>query len=257
MDQALSVKDIQAAFASYRARMRLTTQDAVAYFGKDIPGVAAHSIGVAFDMLDPAVIQAVKELDDRMLNTLAADLRETVRQAIQAGLEAGVGPRTIARELREIIGLAPNQEQAVRNFQRALEGDASAGNPLDRKLRDRRFDATIRKGALTGEQVDKMTSAYRRRMLAFNAETNARTATLDSLKLGQNLAWEDAVQAGIIDRASLVKQWKGVMDDREREEHVAMEGETVGFDDFYSNGEQIPGESTFNCRCLSIVYATA
>jgi hypothetical protein len=29
-----------------------------------------------------------------------------------------------------------------------------------------------------------MTDAYRRRMVAFNAETNARTASLDSMKAG-------------------------------------------------------------------------
>jgi hypothetical protein len=28
----------------------------------------------------------------------------------------------------------------------------------------------------------------------------------------------------------------------------------VPFDDTYSNGEMVPGESTYNCRCVSIVF---
>jgi SPP1 gp7 family putative phage head morphogenesis protein len=43
------------------------------------------------------------------------------------------------------------------------------------------------------------------------------------------------------------KQWSGVLDDKERDEHVAMEGETVGIDEEFSNGLQYPSEP--NCRC--------
>lgn len=243
---ALSDENLNAAFAKYRARMQVTTRDAVGYFGRDL--------GIGFDLLNPVMVDAIRGLDTRMMQTLKADIREVARATIQRGLERGVGPRTTARELRAVVGLAPNQETAVDNFRRALQGDASAGSPLDRALRDRRFDRVVRRGNLTPEQIDRMTDAYRRRMLAFNAETNARTATLDAMKLGQDLAWREARDAGLIPDGALRKQWKGVLDVREREEHVEMEGETVPFDQPYSNGEMIPGESTFNCRCLSIVY---
>ena len=181
-------------------------------------------------------------------------MRETFRAHIENGLRDGVNPRTVARELRTVIGLAPNQEEAVRNFRRALEGAEGARSPLAYKLRDKRFDGTIGKGNLTTAQIEKMAEAYRRKMVAFNAETNARTATLDSLKLGQRLSWEDAVDKGIVDRNALVKTWAGTLDERERPEHVAMEGETVRFDEPFSNGEMTPGDSTYNCRCIARFY---
>ena len=252
---ALTDADFATAFSGYRARIQLVTRDAAAYFGKDIPGVPAKTVGVAFDYLNPRVVDAVRQLDSKMMQTLATDTRQTVRDIIQKGLESGAGPRQTARALRDVLALSPKQLAAVENYRDALvAGDK--GKALGYELRDKRFDGITKRGALTPAQVDKMEAAYRARMVAFNAETNARTATLDAFKLGQELSWQDAKDKGLLgERDVLVKQWKGVMDAREREEHIAMEGETVLMDERYSNGDMIPGESTYNCRCLSIVYA--
>lgn len=46
------------------------------------------------------------------------------------------------------------------------------------------------------------------------------------------------------------KTWSGSLDDRERDEHVAMEGETVPIDETFSNGLMYPSEP--NCRCTTI-----
>jgi SPP1 gp7 family putative phage head morphogenesis protein len=51
---------------------------------------------------------------------------------------------------------------------------------------------------------------------------------------------------------SFLKTWFGVMDDRERDEHVALEGETVGIDENFSNGLQYPSEP--NCRCAAVTH---
>jgi uncharacterized protein with gpF-like domain len=55
-----------------------------------------------------------------------------------------------------------------------------------------------------------------------------------------------------VDRALLVKTWRGVKDLRERPSHLAMEGQTVGFDESFSNGQEIPGDDEYNCRCVAI-----
>ena len=270
---ALTDADFATAFSGYRARIQLVTRDAAAYFGKSIPGVPVKTVGVAFDYLNPRVVDAVRQLDSKIMQTLATDTRQTVRDIIQKGLESGAGPRQTARALRDVLALSPNQLAAVQNYRDAVrfkgglmseseraawieQGFDKTRRALGYELRDKRFDGITKRGALTPAQVDKMEAAYRSRMVAFNAETNARTATLDAFKLGQELSWKDAKDKGLLgERDVLVKQWKGVMDDRERPEHVALEGETVPIDVPYSNGEMIPGESTYNCRCLSIVYA--
>lgn len=245
------------AFRKLREQLQTTTARQVRYFVRDLPfgGRVDGTIAVGFDVLNPKVIDAVRSLDTKVMTTLTSDVRETTRAVVEAGLRDGVGPRAIARELRDVIGLAPNQEQAIRNFRALLErGDREA---LKRALRDRRFDKTFQKAlgpngkGLSEAQVDKMVDAYRKRMIAFNAETNARTASLQAMKTGQHLSWQEAVDKGIVDGARLKKTWVGVMDDRERPEHMAMEGATVPWDQAYSNGNMIPGDDTFNCRCVS------
>lgn len=251
LDDLLGDPRFNAATSHVRARLRVGVELATERFASDLP----RSINppsepvIAFDILNPRVIDAVRELETRVITTLREDIRGSVRQHVQAGLEAGQPPRVVARGLRDVIGLAPTQEEYVRSFRRKLKGD---GNPLENKLRDRRFDALIKKGNLTEPQIDKMVEAYRRRFVAHNAETNARTAALDAQRLGQRLSWEHAIENGLVEREHLTKTWRGVMDDRERPSHVVMEGQTVPFDQPFSNGQMIPGENEFNCRCVAI-----
>jgi hypothetical protein len=264
LERTLADAALETAFQPVRQQLQETAADAARYFARDIAVPATmRTVAIGFDVLNPKVIDALRTLDTRVMTRLAADVRASLAQHIEAGLRAGVGPRTIARGMRDVVALAPNQERAVANFEAMLRtGDRAA---LTRALRDHRYDGTLRtllgegKPGLSADQIERMTSAYRRRMVAFNAETQARTATLDALKQGQRLAWEDARAKGVIPEGSVLKKsWKGVLDDREREEHVAMEGVTVPFDDPYilPDGlmEMEPGDGEFNCRCLSIIY---
>jgi hypothetical protein len=211
-------------------------------------GLVDGVVGVGFDVLNPRVVDAIRRLDDRAIKTLKADIREGVRVVVENGLRDGVAPRTIARDVKGMIGLAPNQREYIQNYRDELEAGSQAA--LDRQLRDRRYDARTARGAMTEVQIDRAVAAYEKRLLQFNATTNARTMAGDSLKLGQHLSWQDAVDNGMVDKGQVWKRWVGVMDDRERPEHVEMEGDTVAFDAAFSNGEYIPGESTFNCRCI-------
>jgi hypothetical protein len=257
---ALSNPVLDRAFAPFGERLRSATEKQFKYFTRDLPkaGKVDGVVGVSFDVLNPKVIDAIRALDTKVIQNLQDDVRETVRAYVENGLRDGASPIEIARGLRNVIGLSPTQQEAVRNFRRMLEaGDRTA---LKRTLRDKRFDKTLERAlgadgeGLTAPRVEAMTNAYRRKMLAFNAETNARTASLDAMKLGQRLSWQDAADNGIVDGDRLMKRWVGVMDDRERPEHVEMEGEEVAFDELFSNGEMVPGDSTYNCRCVAIYF---
>ena len=48
------------------------------------------------------------------------------------------------------------------------------------------------------------------------------------------------------------KEWITSRDDRVRDEHMEMEGETVGLEERYSNGDDFVGESSINCRCSEL-----
>jgi hypothetical protein len=252
--EALSGAVMDRAMIPLRQRIRENVGSHVKYFTNDLPrgGKVDGVVAVSFDVLNPKVIEGIRTLDTKVIDRLKTDARDSVRAFVENGIRDGENPRVIARRIREVVGLAPNQEEAVRNYRRALEGKEGARSPTAYKLRDRRFDRFDGK-EMNAARIDKAVEAYRKRFVAWNAETNARTASLDAMKLGQRLSWQEAADKGVVDGTKLTKTWRGVKDDRERPEHLAMEGETVPFDSPFSNGEMVPGDSTFNCRCVSIV----
>lgn len=215
------------------------------------------TVGVRFDLLNPDVVTAVRTMETRAIGTMQADIRETVRQTMERGLTAGQNPTVIARELRGVLGLAPNQEAAVQHFRQALEaGDRRA---LGYRLRDARYDRTLAKAlgedgtGLSKPQVEKMVTAYRRRMVSRNAETMARTLAHEAYAVGQKAAIADGVRSGALDGSRMVRKWIGVGDAVERPEHLAMNNTVVPWDAPYPNGDAYAGQgSPWNCRCRDL-----
>jgi uncharacterized protein with gpF-like domain len=245
---ALVVNDatVAAALQPMRDELRSGIIDAVRYYQKQLPKPPVGTIGISFDYLNPRVIDAIRSLETRVMTSLTEDVRAVVRSVIERGMLDKIGPKALAQELRSVIGLGPSQLEQVANFRAKLEAGKSVTSYT---LRDKRF-----KPPTTPEQVDKQVAAYLKKRIAQNAETISRTASLDAMKLGQRLSWQDAIEQGFVDGARMRKRWSGVLDDRERPEHWAMEGQTVGFDERFSNGEMIPGDSTYGCRCLPMYF---
>ena len=215
----------------------------------------------AFDVLAPQVLERVQSMATVSLGKFAQDVQASIRAEATLGLLRGENPRTTARRIRDAVGLAPNQQEAVSNFRNALEVAGSNKDALGYALRDKRFDATIRAARAAGrslsvQQMDRMTEAYERRFVAFHAETIARTTALDANKLGQELAFEQAADAGAVEPSRLVKRWVATLDDRVRDAHAEMDGVEVMYDDPWNvpgEGLQMyPGEGTYNCRCASV-----
>lgn len=254
--EVLNQDVLDRAFIPYRQKLRQNIERGFRYAVPELPkaGKIDGVVSVMFDHLSPTVIDAIRGLETEAINTLQADVKEVSRAFLENGLRDGRAPIVVARELRSIIGLAPNQLDAVENFRRMLEeGDREA---LTRQLRDRRFDTVLRRmlGAdgpgLSSAQVETMTSAYNRKFVAFNANVNAQTHTFDSYKVGQKLAWEEADEKGVIPVGFiLMRQWIGKDDGRERPEHLAMNNEIVPADQPYSNGQSYAGEGDWGCRC--------
>lgn len=253
--QALNASLMDSAFLPVRDRLRSSVGRSIAYFAREIPppppaAPAGASVRIGFDVLNPRIVDGIRTLETKVVTGLQDDVRETVRAYVENSLRDGTHSSVIARNLRSVVGLGPSQLQEVQNYRDALNGE-NGRSIKDYTLRDKRFDRTIAKGDLTPDQVDKMVERYTERRIAQNTETVAHTASMDAMKMGQHLSMADAVERGIYDPDRLVKTWVGVMDARERASHVAMEHETVPWDQPYSNGQNFPGQDEFNCRCLS------
>ncbi len=238
----------------------LVREDFAAAASKQLARMPSPLAGARFDLLNPRAVRAAIGLETAALKTLTADAAETVRQAAARGIQAGLNPRTVARGIREAIGLAPNQEAAVVNFRDALSRAESSKDALGYALRDRRFDRTLRAvrtsgTPLTATQLNDMTDAYRRRALNWNAETHARTAALDAQRAGNTEAWNTALEDSGFDRRRVTKRWVATMDARTRPEHAEANGTVVPFDEPFpvDGGVMTPGEGVYNCRCVELV----
>jgi hypothetical protein len=238
----------------------------------------------SFDMLNPNVVDAIRQLNTRAVTRLTDDFRATFLQTVEDGLRAGKTPLAIARKVKRGIGLAPHQAQAVANFNaELLTGERKAlsrvlargvirtpsGELVYRKghaagkglsARDMRIlQRKLGEKALTARQIRRMTRDYEKRLIALNVEANARTIALDASRLSQRLSWENAAHFGLVDTEDMTRTWIAVAgpggDGRNRPHHLALHGTTVGWNQYYPNGELVPGESTYNCRCTELIGA--
>jgi hypothetical protein len=237
-------------YSGIRSEVRRAIQEAIRFQAPDVPKGPTKAVSVGFDILNPVHIEAARSLETRVIQQFKDDTRGAIKQAVERGLAEGKGPYAISKSLRDVVGLAPSQEMAVANFRQALE-EGKVGRAMRYTLRDKRLKISKE---MTPAQIDKAVNAYRKRFIAHHADTVSRSATLDALKKGQQLAWEQAIENGAVSRERLQKTWVTVGDTRVRESHQAMNGETVPFDSAYSNGQYIPGQpDEWNCRCLSRV----
>lgn len=245
---------LQRAFYPVRAAIREGTLANARAALRYVPVPRDRLIGVAFDILDPRVLTAIRDLESGAIAYTQGDIRAAFRTAITQGLEAGVNPRVIATGLRNVVGLTAHQEGIIGNFQRALrEGDYAKA--LQYELRDKRFDPTLRRllregKTLTAEEIIDHGNAYRRKFVARNAETMARTAALESQRVGQQLAWQEAKASGALGDATVVKIWVATLDSRVRDRHEAMHHAEAPLEGVYRSGEKYPGQrDPWNCRC--------
>ncbi len=222
-------------------------------------------IDFSFDQTNFAAVEAMRMNRLRLIRNFTHQQRQTVRQALVAGIERGANPREQARAFRDSIGLTPYQDKIVRNYrENLLAGDTRA---LERELRDRRFDGSVSR-AIEGQklpkpQIDKMVEGYRRRMVALRAETISRTEALRAVHEGVQQTYEQGVSLGIMDDAQLVRTWNTADDSRVRHSHRSMDGQQRRFREPFKTGNGAslmyptdpsgPPEDTINCRCVVAV----
>lgn len=251
-DIILSARVLDGAFVPMADEVENALQHSFKITLKDLPKSAARlsptgEVAIRFDRRAPYVERAVQALETQLLRKLKDEVRETVRKAIQIGIEDGVHPTAVARGVRDVIGLYPQQVQAARNYGKAIEAqDWAKAKTYDN--RDRRFDKWLAGDRVVApEKITEMVNAYKRRALITHSETITKTATLNAYRQGQRASIDGAIADGVLPAGRMDKTWVTVGDSRVRLSHQQMRGETVPYDQTFSNGQDVPNE--YNCRC--------
>ena len=225
-------------------------------------GRIAPRVAIAFDPTDPAAADLMRRATLEFIVEFSTKQREATRNALVEAMLSGGGPAATARAFRDSIGLTAYQEGVVRNYRRLLEtGSAEA---LDRTLRDKRFDPTIRRARrerkpLEPAQVDRMVERYRERMLRSRAEGIAITEGTRVTAEARDEAFRQAAEASGLDLSLVDEIWNSTRDQRTRDTHRAMNRQVrpfgVAFDSpsgaklRYPGDPQAPAAEVIRCRC--------
>jgi SPP1 gp7 family putative phage head morphogenesis protein len=105
---------------------------------------------------------------------------------------------------------------------------------------------SVRDGLEAGEGAREIAKRIRD-LPAFNRERAMLVARTESTRVANGAPTEALQSFGKRTGQKFTKTWSAVGDERTRDEHAAMDGETVAIDAAFSNGLQAPGEP--NCRC--------
>lgn len=217
----------------------------------------------------------LRDYSSTLVTNILDDQRVALRQALEDGMERGLGPRTVAldvvgrvdrntgRRNGGILGLTAPQQTWIENARTQLEsGDAGY---FDRTLRDKRFDSTIRKAMEAGEPIDpdRIEAAlrnYKNRMLKLRGDTIGRTEAMTALHKAQDEALRQAVDAGQIPASAIRRIWSSTGDARVRRTHMILDGKSVGLDELFISPSgaalkfpgdpQAPAAEVINCRCF-------
>lgn len=224
-----------------------------------------YRIDVDFDVLNPAVRRHMAEYALDRIVAITSQQREAIRTALmQQSVLQGIGPRDVARTIRLSIGLTAYQAGVVQSFRSQLV--ALDPRALNRKLRDKRYDRTVQRAIETGvpltdDQVDAMTDAYHRRMLAFRAETIARTESIKATSYGAVARAQQVLDAH--PELDVIKGWLATDDERTRDTHRELNGKevqgmltpwitTAGNRLRWPHDELAPADEVIDCRCATL-----
>lgn len=232
--------------------------------GQTVAGGMTEAFGavVSFDQVNTRAVDIMRENRFRIVREFVDEQRLATRSALTDGIRRGLNPRAQARNFRNSIGLTAFQQQTVENFRRLLEQGSSEA--LQRQLRDRRFDPTVRRAVrgeivLTEAQIDRMVGRYRERLVRFRSEVIARTESLRAVHEGTEEAFRQALVNGALDSESIVRTWHTARDTRVRDSHQTMNGQERPVGEAFISGTgnrlrfpgdiDAPASETIQCRC--------
>lgn len=122
-----------------------------------------------------------------------------------------------------------------------------------------KVQSALTQGILQGDSIPNIAKRLERvtDMDANAAVRNARTMTTSAENGGRQAVYEEAEAMGI----ELEKTWVATLDDRTRDSHVELDGQTIPVDEKFKNADgelMFPAdpdgtpENVYNCRCTMV-----
>ncbi len=181
----------------------------------DTPIPSQAALNFRFDRTDPRAIDWARQYAGQRITNMTRDQQAVMRDLIQQALSTGRTPGAVGRDLYEALsavapgtqraqylsemfgaqvnGLTVRSERAVFNRATTVAADLASRGVQPTKLL---------------EQVRRETDQYAARLRRSRARTIARTEILTASNAGRMGAYQQAVDAGMLDPKHAVKEWE-------------------------------------------------
>src|SRR5690606_35458481 len=173
-----------------------------------------------------------------------------------------------SRRVGGVIGLGEGESHWLAGAREQLQSNdpAQLRQYLTRSLRERRFDAAVRKAIETGKAIpattiERAVTRYGERLLRHRAEMLGQVAAREAIGAGRQESINQLVEQGILRASNVRKRWQTVGDEKVRSTHRAMNEQERGLNAPFTSpsGAQMmyPGDQSLgapldeiaNCRC--------
>lgn len=200
-----------------------------------------------------------KKSIDKLQKDYVTSYGTTLESTVGAGYDAQVG---LMFDDKSADALAAFKETDVKGQRLILKDRGVFQFKSSRDTTVNRISKVIENGLAKGLSVDKVSDGivqYMKDEARWRANMIARTETLSAFSVGSNATMKRASEV----IPGMKKMWVTAMDERVREDHQAMEGQTVNADEDFKlpdgsagYGPRSPGLSagqSINCRCVSLM----
>lgn len=245
-----------------------------------IGSASAAEIRLQFKPGDPVAAEWLRDKSSKLVTRITKGQRESVKDILSEGMEAGRNPRSVALDVvgripkganaRQggVVGLTRSQAQTVQRIREGLmSGDAAEMRKyLQLQLRDKRFDRKVAKAlqdgkGLTRIEADRIAERYSDKALRWRGENIARTEAGQAFHAAQDHSFRQGIASGHLQADKVTKTWRDSGDDRVRGSHRILNGQTLPMDDIFVSpiGSMMkhPGDMSLgahpgdilHCRC--------
>ena len=243
------------------------------------------SVPKPYDRHDPATVERDRWLSSQASRFAAAGGATVLPQLVEIGLKADSEREAVVHVIVQevyqrnysysIQAIAESAERLRLGISFGLVNEDAVALLLDPQLKllpgrkaaalnerwwRQRLQSRVLSGILRGESIPNMAAGLQEvcGMQEAAAVRAARTACTHAENAGRMKSYERAQAMGIL----LEKKWIATDDDRTRDSHRELDGETREIHEPFSNGLMEPGDPTgepsevWNCRCSmgAVVY---
>lgn len=229
-----------------------------------------------FNMRNPVVEGYLANHSSELIADITDSMKQNIRISLEAGMIRGDNPKKTAldivgridpntrKRVGGTLGLTNQQNEWVQNVESYLSTNNSKYFTL--KLRDKRFDATVRKAIEEGkplnkDKISKLLTSYKNRALKLRADNIAITESHSNINKAEFESHRQLIENKTLPEEAMRKFWDNVGGSRVRDSHIYLEnkykkkGLPINEPYVADNGDRMnhPGDTSLNADASNIV----